>query len=127
MEVVEVDDLSPGPGQVLVRAFAAGVNFIDLHQRAGRYPVGVPFVLGLEGAGEVLAVGSAVDDLKAGDRVDWKLARGSYAEQVLVEAWQVVPIPDEITDETAAAVMLQGSTAHFLVTSAYSVSPVRRS
>jgi NADPH:quinone reductase len=123
MEVVEVDDLSPGPGQVLVQSSAAGVNFIDLHQRAGRYPVEVPFVPGLEGAGEVLAVGSAVDDLKVGDRVAWKLARRSYAEQVLVEAWQVVPIPDEVTDEMAAAVMLQGSTAHFLVNSAYPVQP----
>jgi NADPH:quinone reductase len=123
MDLVEVDDLVPGPGQMLVRTLAAGVNFIDLHQRAGRYPTPLPFVPGLEGAGEVLEVGSAVDEFKVGERVAWKLAKGSYAEQVLVEAWQAVPIPNAISEETAAAVMLQGSTAHFLVSSAYAVQP----
>jgi NADPH2:quinone reductase len=123
MEVVEIDDLQPGPDQVLVRVFAAGVNFIDLHQRAGRYPVPIPFVPGLEGAGQVVALGSAVKDLEVGNRVAWKLARGSYAEQAVVDAWQAVPLREGISYETAAAVMLQGSTAHFLVSSAYPVQP----
>ena len=123
MELIEVDDLSPGPGQIIARPAVAGVNFIDLHHRAGRYPLALPFVPGLEGAGRVVAVGAGVDEFEVGDRVAWKFALGSYAEQVRVDAWQAVPIPEEVNDETAAAVMLQGSTAHFLVTSAYEVQP----
>jgi NADPH2:quinone reductase len=121
LELMERDDLSPGPGQVLVRVSVAGVNYIDLHQRAGRYPVPVPFAPGLEGAGRVTAAGPDVHEFRAGDRVAWKLASGSYAEQAIVETWQAVPIPDDVDDETAAALMLQGSTAHFLVASAYPV------
>jgi NADPH2:quinone reductase len=121
MELLDADDLSPGPGQIVVRASTAGVNFIDLHQRAGRYPVPVPFVPGLEGAGTVAGLGPDVDEFKIGQRIAWKLAPGSYADQVLVPTWQAVPIPDGVTEETAAAVILQGSTAHYLVTSAYPV------
>jgi NADPH:quinone reductase len=121
LELLDADDLSPGPGQIVARSSAAGVNFIDIHQRAGRYPVQVPFVPGLEGAGTVAAIGPDVDEFKVGERVAWKLAPGSYAERVLVPTWQAVPIPDGVTEETAAAVMLQGSTAHALVTSVYPV------
>ena len=123
LELVELDDPEPGPRQVLVSASVAGVNYIDTHNRAGRYPTAVPFVPGLEGAGKVLAVGSEVTDFSPGVRVAWKLARASYAEQVLVVDWQAVPIPEGVSDETAAAVMLQGSTAHFLVNSTYPVQP----
>lgn len=123
LELIEGDDPSPGAGQIVVRTSVAGVNFIDLHQRAGRYPVAVPFVPGLEGAGRVADLGAGVDEFRVGDRVAWKLAPGSYAEQVIVEARQTVAIPEGIDEETAATVMLQGSTAHFLVTSAYSVQP----
>jgi NADPH2:quinone reductase len=121
MSIVEIDAPTPGPTQILVRVFVAGVNFIDLHRRAGRYQVPTPFIPGLEGAGEVMALGSAVTDVAVGDRVAWKLNSGSYAEQAVVEGWQAVPIPEGISYETAAAVMLQGSTAHCLVSSAYPV------
>jgi NADPH2:quinone reductase len=121
MVLAEVGDLSPGLDQIVVKASAVGVNFIDLHQRAGRYPVPLPFVPGLEGAGEVVAVGASVPEFSVGDRVAWKFARGSYAEEVLVDASQAVRLPAGISFETASAVMLQGCTAHFLVSSTYPV------
>ena len=105
----------PGPGQVRVRIAAAGLNFIDVYFRAGLYPRPLPFVLGLEGAGVVEAVGSEVQTLAAGDRVAWSSVPGSYAEAVIAPERQLVRVPDGVSEEQAAALMLQGMTAHYLV------------
>ncbi len=117
-EVLSVEDHDPGdpgPGMVRVRTRASGVNFIDVYFRSGLYPRPLPFVLGLEGAGVVEAVGEGVSDLAAGDRVAWAQAAGSYAEIVHAPADKLVPVPDGIEDDVAAAAMLQGMTAHYLV------------
>ncbi len=105
----------PGPGQVRVRIAAAGLNFIDVYFRAGLYPRPLPFVLGLEGAGVVEAVGPEVQTLAAGDRVAWSSVPGSYAEAVIAPERQLVRVPDGVSEEQAAALMLQGMTAHYLV------------
>lgn len=125
LDVAEVDPPRPGPGQVLVDAAAGGVNFMDVYQRMGigAYAAPTPFVLGSEGAGRITAVGDGVDGLRAGDLVAWKAARGSFAEQVAVPAAEAVPVPDGVSDEVAAAIMLQGLTAHYLCTSTYPVQP----
>jgi NADPH:quinone reductase len=120
----EGQDLSPGPGQLLVDVAAAGVNFMDIYQREGRPPYrgNLPFVPGSEGAGTVASVGSGVTDFRAGDRVAWSQAPGSYAGQVIVPAERAVPVPDGVDLEVAAAVMLQGMTAHYLCHSTYPVT-----
>jgi NADPH2:quinone reductase len=105
---------APGPGQVCLAVRAAGVNFIDVYFRTGLYPRPLPFVAGMEGAGVVEAVGPGVTGLAAGDRVAWASAPGSYAERVVAAADGVVKLPPGVDDETAAAVMLQGMTAHYL-------------
>jgi NADPH2:quinone reductase len=117
-EVLALVDRDPGPpgaGQVRVRVSAAGVNFIDVYVRTGLYPRPLPFVLGLEGAGRVESVGPDALGLAAGDRVAWASAPGSYAESVVASAASLVRVPDGISDELAAAAMLQGMTAHYLV------------
>ena len=113
---------APGPGQITVRVAAAGVNFIDVYQRQGVYPVTTPFVLGFEGAGTVESVGEGVE-LSPGDPVAWAQHLGSAAERVTLPAASVVPVPDGLDLEIAAAAMLQGLTAHYLVTSTYAVQP----
>jgi NADPH2:quinone reductase len=121
-EVLTAEDRpspAPGPGQLLVRVGAAGVNYMDTYQRAGIYPAQVPFVLGVEGAGTVEATGDGVSEFSPGDRVAWAAAPGSYAEQVLVAESQAVAVPGGVTDEQAAAVMLQGMTAQYLAASTY--------
>lgn len=122
LQLFDVEAPRPGPGQVLVDVTAAGVNFIDIYQRSGIYPVPVPFVPGGEGAGVVSALGEGVTDVNVGDHVAW-LAPASYAEQTVVPANRVVPLPAGLSDELAAAVMLQGMTAHYLCTSTYPVQP----
>jgi NADPH:quinone reductase len=115
LEVAEVEVPSPGPGEVLVRVAAAGVNYIDTYQRSGQYPKPLPFVAGSEGAGTVTAVGDDVEDLAAGDRVAWCMVDGGgYAEQVVVPAARVVPVPESTDLALAAAAMLQGITAQYL-------------
>lgn len=111
----------PGPGQVLVDVSAAGVNYMDTYQREGVYPMSLPFVLGAEGAGTIRAVGDGVTDLRPGDRVGWSSAPGSYAEQVVVDADKAVAVPEGVSEEAAAAVLLQGLTAHYLTTSTYPI------
>ena len=111
---------APGPGQITVRVAAAGVNFIDVYQRQGVYPITTPFVLGFEGAGTVETVGEGVG-LAPGDPVAWAQHLGSAAERVTLPAASVVPVPDGLDLEIAAAAMLQGLTAHYLVTSTYAV------
>lgn len=111
-----------GPGQVRVDVAAAGVNFIDIYKRSGTYPMTFPFVAGSEGAGRVSAVGEGVGDVAEGDLVAWAMVDGAgYASQVVVPADRVVPVPDGVEPETAAAAMLQGMTAHYLVESTYPV------
>jgi NADPH2:quinone reductase len=109
-------------GQVRIDLAAAGVNFIDVYFRSGQYPRPLPFVLGMEGAGVVAAVGQGVDGLVEGDRVAWASAPGSYAEQLNVAAASLVKVPERVSNEQAAAAMLQGMTAHYLVTDTFAVS-----
>ncbi|MFN8099077.1 MAG: quinone oxidoreductase [Dermatophilaceae bacterium] len=122
LTVEERDISAPGPGQAQVRVAAAGVNFIDVYQRQGVYPIPTPFTLGMEGAGEVVAVGDGVD-LAVGARVAWAMQSGSAAGLVTIAADQLVPVPDGLDLDVAAAAMLQGMTAHYLVHSTYAVQP----
>jgi len=110
---------SPKPNEALINIKAAGINFIDVYFREGRYPTSLPFVNGQEGAGVVTEVGSDVTTLQPGDRVAYTSALGSYAEYAAVPADRLVKIPDELDFEQAAAAMLQGMTAHYLVHSSY--------
>jgi NADPH:quinone reductase len=119
MQLVEAQIPVPGPQQALVRIAAAGVNFIDVYFRTGLYKAGLPITLGSEGAGVVEAVGPEVSEVSPGDRVAYAMARGSYAEYAVVPAAQLVKIPDNLDFNTAAAVMLQGMTAHYLTHSTY--------
>lgn len=120
LRISERDTPEPGPGQVRVDVAASGVNFIDTYQRSGAYPLDLPAVPGSEGAGPVSAVGPDVEGLAVGDRVAWAMVPGGgYAEQVLVPADRVVRVPDGVDTETAAAVMLQGMTAHYLTESTF--------
>ena len=121
LQVSELPDPQPGPGDVVVDVAAAGVNFIDTYHRAGRYPLPLPLVLGSEGAGRVRTVGSAVEGVSPGDRVAWQGVPASYAEQVKVPADRLVPVPDDVPDQVAAGLLLQGITAHYLCRSTYEV------
>ncbi|HZE41443.1 MAG TPA: quinone oxidoreductase [Stackebrandtia sp.] len=114
-------DPRPGPGQVVVDVAASGVNFIDVYHRTGRYPMPTPFTPGLEGAGTVAAVGSDVDSFGVGDRVAWAQVPGSYAARVVAPAAALAPVPDGVASADAAAVMLQGMTAHYLSTSTHGI------
>ena len=119
----ETPSPSPGPKEALVRLSAAGVNFIDIYHRIGLYPLSLPFTPGNEGAGVVEAVGPDVSEVKPGDRVAYAMATGSYAELAVVPAWRLVPIPDTVSFESAAAAMLQGMTAHYLAHSTFPLAP----
>lgn len=127
-EVCEIQETAiptPAEGEALVRVAYAGVNFIDIYMRNGTYArshtykTPLPMVIGMEASGTIEAVGSGVADLKVGQRVAFCLSRGSYAEYVAVPAWKLVPLPDDISFELGAAVMLQGCTAHYLSHSAF--------
>ncbi|GAA4246156.1 quinone oxidoreductase family protein [Dactylosporangium darangshiense] len=123
LRVQDRPDPVPGPGQALVLVAASGVNFVDVYQRSGAYQVALPAVLGSEGAGTVLQLGEDVRGLAPGDRVAWTSIPGSHAEQALVPADRLVPVPDELTNEQAAAVLLQGLTAHYLTHDSFAVRP----
>ena len=124
LSVVDLPDPSPGPDQVVVEVEAAGVNFIDTYRRSGRYPVPFPHVVGSEGAGTVTAVGADVAGLAVGDRVAWVAGtEGSYAERARLLAEQTIPVPHDVPTTTAAAVLLQGITAQYLVASTFPVQP----
>lgn len=117
-EVLSVEDWpvgQPGPGQALIEQKAIGLNFIDTYQRSGLYPMALPFVGGNEGAGVVRAVGPDVTAVKVGDRVCYQGQTGAYAAERLAAVEKLVPIPDGIDDETAAAVILKGLTAYYLL------------
>jgi NADPH2:quinone reductase len=122
LELVEIESPSPAAGQLLVDVVVAGVNFRDCYERQGAgYGGTPPFVTGAEGAGVVAQVGEGVSDVNVGDRVAWSHAAGSYAEQVLVDAASAIPLPSGVSDEIAAAVLLQGMTAHYLSHDVYPV------
>jgi NADPH:quinone reductase len=109
----------PGPGQALVKIEAAGVNYIDTYHRSGAYPQATPFGLGSEGAGTVTAVGAGVHTFQPGDRVVYAQVMGSYAEYVCAPVDKLVPVPAAVSTRVAAAVLLQGMTAHYLVYDTY--------
>ena len=109
----------PGPGEALVRLDACGVNFIDIYIRSGQYESAMPLTLGQEGAGVVEAIGEGSLDVDRGDRIAYAGTPGSYAEYALVPASRLVRLPDGVDTRTAAAVMLQGMTAHYLAHSTY--------
>lgn len=119
LEWRELPDPTPAAGQVVVEVAAAGLNFIDTYQRSGLYPVALPYTLGLEGAGTVVAVGEGVSSLAVGNRVAWPAATGSYAELVAVPADRVVTVPELVGLDVACAAQLQGMTAHYLATDTY--------
>ena len=119
MELVETAVPQPGPGQALVRVAAAGVNYIDIYFRTGLYKAEFPVTLGNEGAGTVEAIGPGVTGVAPGDRVAWAMSRPAYAEYAVVPAAQLVPLPPGVDFQTAAAIMLQGMTAHYLTHSTY--------
>lgn len=123
LEVAEVPERTPGPGEVAVSVAAAGVNFIDIYHRAGVYPMHLPFTPGGEGAGTIIAIGSEADGAQVGDRVAWSGVPGSYAEQVVAPVDVLVPVPADIDLHWAAALPLQGMTAHYLATDSYAIRP----
>jgi NADPH:quinone reductase len=118
----EVDRPTPAPNQILVQVTVAGVNYLDVYQRTGVTAVAPPYVAGVEGVGLIVEVGSEVADLLEGQRVGWLTgSHGSFADYVVVEADRAVPIPDEVDSESAAAVLMQGVTAHYLATDTYPI------
>nr|WP_296664848.1 quinone oxidoreductase [Demequina sp.] len=123
LESVELPRPVATPGHVVVRVEAAGVNFIDTYQRSGAYPLPLPFVPGKEGAGQIVEVGEGVEDFVEGEGVAWAFTAASYAEYVLVPATDLYVVPEDVELDMAAAVILQGLTAHYLVTSSYTVLP----
>lgn len=124
LQSVEIEVPAPKAGQVRIEIRAAGVNYIDTYHRTGLYPLETPFIPGQEAAGFVHAVGDGVEGLKVGDRVAYAPATGSYAQYRVISSDRVVPLPDTISFELAAAVMLQGMTAHYL---AHDTVSLRRS
>ena len=112
----DVDPGTPGAGQALIRQTAVGLNFIDVYHRTGLYPVpAMPAIIGNEGAGVVEAVGDGVSAVSVGDRVAYCMSLGGYAEQRVVDVARLVRVPDAITDQQAAAMMLKGCTVQYLV------------
>ncbi len=121
-EALKYEDVplpEPGEGEARVKIEAVGVNFIDIYHRIGRYQGSLPLTLGQEGAGTVDSVGPNVATVKPGDRIAYASAQGSYAEYAIVPEWRLVPIPSKVDSQHAAAVMLQGMTAHYLTHSTY--------
>jgi NADPH2:quinone reductase len=125
-EVMTLHDQAPGrvpPGHARVQVSAIGVNFIDLHHRSGRYPRPVPYVPGGEGSGTVVEVGPGTTEVRVGQRVAWQGVPGSYAEQVVAPANLLITVPDDVTDLQAAALPVNGLTAHYLATSSFPIQP----
>ena len=125
-EVLQYEDVpapEPGARQVVVKIAAAGVNFVDVYQRRGLYPVPLPFTAGQEAAGTVTQVGSGAGDVKLGDCVAYTGVLGAYAELAVVPADRLVPLPKDVSARQAAALMLQGMTAHYLATNTYPLQP----
>ncbi len=123
MRLEEIPVPEPGPGEVLVRLLAIGVNYIDTYKRKGLYPMPLPFTLGEEGAGVVEKVGEGVAGVAPGDKVAFANVQGAYAEYQVVPAERLVPVPEGVEPRLAAAVLLQGMTVHYLLKSTYPVAP----
>ena len=123
LEVQPQERPTPGEGEVLVEVAASGVNFIDVYQREGVYPLATPLTLGMEGAGRVVETGPGVEDVAVGDLVAWAMTTGSAASYAVLPARVVVPVPEGVDPVVAAAAMLQGMTAQFLTTDTYPVRP----
>lgn len=119
MKVVDIPIPTPGPGQLLVRTDAIGINYIDTYFRRGLYPRALPYVPGDEGSGVIEQVGADVTEFAPGHRVAWAAAPGSYAEHVLVDAPSAIAVPDGVPADQAASALLQGMTAHYLIESTY--------
>ena len=125
LEVFNVPVPEPGKSEALVKLAFAGINFIDIYMRSGRYAKSgtyktpLPMVLGMEGAGEIVKLGAGVDGLAVDDRVAWCITRGTYADYAAVPAWKLVKVPDDIPLDVATTLQLQGCTAHYLTHSAY--------
>jgi NADPH2:quinone reductase len=124
LKISDVDRPSLNNDQALIDVTIAGVNFIDIYHRTGKYPVSLPFIPGVEGVGTIAELGSdSPTDLKVGMRVGWVMASGGYAESAAVPAKTLIPIPEDINDEDAAALLLQGMTAHYLTRNTYEIKP----
>ncbi len=123
LRVSEIDLPAPRPGQATVKVTAAGVNFIDIYRRSGVYPVPLPHIPGTEGAGVVEVVGEGATDVAVGDRVAWADVADSYAGAVTAQADRLVPVPADVNDQQAAALPLQGMTAHYLAGDSYRIRP----
>lgn len=125
MEMVDLPEPVAGPGQVVVEVAAAGVNFSDIGVRRGiiGHDIQFPHTLGVEGAGRVIEIGGGTCDFVIGQRVAWAYGPGSYAERVAISADALVPVPDEIDDQHAAAIMMQGLTASHFATDFYPIQP----
>jgi NADPH2:quinone reductase len=123
LKVSELADPAPGVGEILIRVHASGVNFIDVYYREGRYKAPLPFVLGGEGSGVIEALGNDVTGFSVGDAVAWTGPLGSYAELAVVKAGSLVKVPEGLSLDTAAAMMMQGVTAHYLAYSTFQLKP----
>lgn len=123
LQLDEIETPKPGAGQVRIKQQAIGVNYTDIYHRTGLYKLPMPAILGREGAGVVDAVGEGVTDVKVGDRVAFAIDAPSYAEYAIVTAARVVRVPDDVSLQDAAAVLLQGLTAHYLCFSTYALKP----
>lgn len=126
LEWATLEDPVAGPNEVVVQLHAAGLNYIDTYHRSGLYPMPLPFTPGMEGAGVVIAVGTDCKRFSVGDRIAWSASLGSYAELVRVPEDSAVPVPDGVALDLAAAVLLQGMTAHYLVTDTFPLGPGHR-
>ena len=128
LEMLDAPVPEPGPGEVRVAVRLAGLNFIDVYMRSGAYKrsdtyqTPLPMVIGMEGMGTISALGEGVAGLSHGQRVAWCIHRGSYAEEAVVPAWKLVQVPDDIPDDVACALQLQGCTAHYLTHTAFALS-----
>ncbi|MEK7831226.1 MAG: alcohol dehydrogenase catalytic domain-containing protein, partial [Acidobacteriota bacterium] len=112
---------APKAGEALVKLEAVGLNFIDVYHRTGLYPLPRPFIPGMEAAGIVESLGEGVSEVSVGDRVAYAMQPGAYADYAAVQSWRLVKVPAGVSAEQAAAAMLQGMTAHYLVTSTYAL------
>ena len=124
LKIGDVERPSLNNDQALIDVTVAGVNFIDIYHRSGKYPINLPFIPGVEGVGTIAALGSnSPTDLKAGMRVGWVMASGGYAETAAIPAKTLIPIPEDIKDEDAVALLLQGMTAHYLTRNTFEIKP----
>ena len=124
LELHEIDRPKTSNEQALIEVSVAGVNFVDIYHRLGRYPVSLPYIPGVEGVGTIVELGSdAPKDLKVGARVGWVMASGGYAQFAAIPSNSLIPIPDSINDESAVALLLQGMTAHYLARNTYEIKP----